>query len=190
MQSIAEAGPSHLTYEPEGTTNASTAPLRPLPSTAFYSIEYPGYVQPSSVPLAVDRLGGQGSIDAAFKRSGGKAASLLELHLQPGNPFAHPVAGEVVATNNILLKVTKRKRKWEEQEPLGNIGEYTIDAVGVVPKTARFRSECTVRLKPVPSDANGRQVWPTTSSDSTGKTAYRGCDMQWILWMVNSSAHR
>ena len=119
---------------------APAAPARPLPSTSFYSVEYPGYVQTASVPLAVCNMGGQQSLDTAFKRSASRTENLVELHLRPGNPFAHPIPGDVVSTNNILLKIVKRRRRKlnDDDEP---IGEYTAEAVGVIPKTVRFRSE-------------------------------------------------
>lgn len=123
--------------------HSSTAPLRPLPSTHFYSIEYPGYVKPTSVSLALERLGGQLGVDAAFKRTGSKSGSLLEMNMRPGNPFAHPVPGEVVSTNNILFKIVKRKRKRRDAEqPSQLVGEYTAHAMGIIPKTVRFRSRC------------------------------------------------
>jgi general transcription factor 3C polypeptide 5 (transcription factor C subunit 1) len=109
---------------------------------SFYSIEYPGYVQPSSVPLAIRSLGGQSKLDHAFKRTAPKSQqTLLELSLRPGNPFAHPIPGDVVGTNNLLLKVTKRKRKQVAGDPCTTTGEYTAEVVGVVSKTARFRSD-------------------------------------------------
>jgi general transcription factor 3C polypeptide 5 (transcription factor C subunit 1) len=124
-----------------------TAPEHPLPSTPFYSVEYPGYVLPTSVPLAIRNLGGQSSLDAAFKRAASKTEALVELNLRSGNPFAHPIPGDVVPTNNILLKVVKRKRKRSNVGPHDGsvddaIGEYTAEVVGVIPKTVRFRSEC------------------------------------------------
>ena len=137
-----EAGPSntiHSTHSPPRTEPPS-APSHPLPSTAFYSVEYPGYVKSTSVPLAVQTLGGQDTIDTVFKRPSGRTNSLVELHLRPEDPFAHPVAGEVVATNNILLKVVKRKRI-QKQGQKAPEGEYIAEAIGVIPKTARFRSE-------------------------------------------------
>jgi general transcription factor 3C polypeptide 5 (transcription factor C subunit 1) len=111
-----------------------------LPQLPFYSVEYPGYVQHSSVPLAINNLGGQSKIDHAFKRTPSKTQTLLELSLRPGNPFAHPIPGDVVGTNNLLLKVTKRKRKHVDDDS-STIGEYTTEVVGVVSKTARFRSD-------------------------------------------------
>jgi general transcription factor 3C polypeptide 5 (transcription factor C subunit 1) len=120
-----------------------SAPEHPLPSTAFYSVEYPGYVKPTSVPLAVRNLGGQACLDTVFKRTASKTETLVELKLRPDNPFTHPVPGDVVSTSNILLKVVKRRKKRLD----GNgavedetIGEYTAEAVGVIPKTVRFRS--------------------------------------------------
>lgn len=83
-------------------------------------------------------------------RAGGGADGLLELALRPGNPFAHPIPGDVVPANNLLLKVTRRRRKRRgaqgegEQEGEGQevLGHYTAEVVGVLAKTARFRSAC------------------------------------------------
>ena len=121
--------------------SAAAGPETALLQHSFYSVEYPGYVQPSSVPLAINNLGGQSKVDHAFKRTASKSQqSLLELSLRPGNPFAHPIPGDVVGTNNLLLKVTKRKRKQVFGDPC-TTGEYTAEIVGVVSKTARFRSD-------------------------------------------------
>ncbi|KAG1863336.1 RNA polymerase III transcription factor IIIC subunit-domain-containing protein [Suillus tomentosus] len=136
-----EAGPS--------STIRSEAPERPLPSTPFYSIEYPGYVKPESVPLAVSNLGGHSRLETAFKRTAAKNEALLELNLRPGNPFAHPIPGDIVSTNNILLKVVRRKRR----NPNGEcVGEFTAEAVGVIPKTARFRSMADYQFQPDMND--------------------------------------
>ncbi|RDX53075.1 hypothetical protein OH76DRAFT_1453987 [Lentinus brumalis] len=149
------AGPStHLSSADSGALGAP-APERPLASTHFYSVEYPGFVQPASAPLAIERLGGQQAIDTAFRRATGRdrVESLLELRLRPGNPYAHPVSGEVVPTSNIVLKVVKRKRRRKEGSlDDGSIGEYTVQAVGVIPKTARFRSMADFQYQPEMSD--------------------------------------
>ena len=58
---------------------------------SFYSVEYPGYVQPSSVPLAINNLGGQSKVDHAFKRTAPKSQqTLLELSLRPGTRSRTP----------------------------------------------------------------------------------------------------
>ena len=121
---------------------SNEAPERPLPQTQFYSVEYPGYVQDASVPKAVQNLGGKARLDQAFKRMAHKTESLIELALHPENPFAHPIPGDVVNTNNLVLKVTKRRRKRREGEPEdAGLGEYKAEIVGVTAKTVRFRGE-------------------------------------------------
>lgn len=114
----------------------SEARQHPLPQVPFYSVEYPGYVRPSSTHLAISNLGGQSKLDNTFRHATSKPESLLELTLRPNNPFAHHISGEAVATNNIVFKIVKRRRKNR------NEGEYTVEAVGVTHKTVRFRCTC------------------------------------------------
>ncbi|KAJ7228866.1 RNA polymerase III transcription factor IIIC subunit-domain-containing protein [Mycena pura] len=131
----------------------SPASVRSIPTTAFYSIEYPGYVRTTSVPLAVQNLGGQAALDNAFKRSAAKSEATLELKLRPGNPFAHPVPGDVVPTNSLVLKVVKRKRKNLMDVDGGALqGEYTAEIVGSAAKTVRFRSMADYQYQPDMND--------------------------------------
>jgi len=123
------------------SASSSTARERPLQQVAFYSIEYPGYIEEHSVPQAVENLGGQAKVDQAFRRTAQKTDALLELSFHPRNPFSHPIPGDVVPSQNLLLKVVKRKRRIDAaHNDDGAIGEYTADVVGIVSKTARFRS--------------------------------------------------
>ena len=123
----------------------------PLPPQHFYSIEYPGYVSPISVPIAIQNLGGQTCIDHAFmkiKRNEDRD-NLVDLRFRPDNPFSHPVPGDVTSTNNLLLKVVKRKRRrlcslHDSSDEIRCNGEYTAEVVGDVPKTLRFRSESSL----------------------------------------------
>lgn len=141
----AEAGPSNISVsqsQPPVATGLEPAPPRPLPPIHFYSIEYPGYVKSTSVPLALERLGGQQNVERAFKRGGSKSECTLELSMRPGNPFTHPLPGEALPASNIVLKVVKRKLKKKSNDgENGVIGEYRVEAVGVVAKSARFRSK-------------------------------------------------
>ncbi|KAJ7699882.1 RNA polymerase III transcription factor IIIC subunit-domain-containing protein [Mycena rosella] len=132
---------------------AIPAPERPIPATPFYSIEYPGYIRPTSVPLAVQNLGGQAALDSAFKRSAAKVEATVELRLRPRNPFAHPVPGDVVPTNNLVLKVVKRKRKNRMDADDGAPqGEYRVEVVGSTSKTVRFRSMADYQYQPDMND--------------------------------------
>ncbi|THV03289.1 hypothetical protein K435DRAFT_715662, partial [Dendrothele bispora CBS 962.96] len=139
------------------TMPSDRAPSHPLPSTPFYSVEYPGYVRPESVPKAIQNLGGPSSLEAAFRRGASKAETLVELKLRPDIPFAHPIPGEIVATNSIVFKVTKRRRKNRKPDAYDNagnpiIGDYKAEAVGVLPKVVRFRSMVDYQYQPNPED--------------------------------------
>ncbi|KAI6164704.1 RNA polymerase III transcription factor IIIC subunit-domain-containing protein [Pisolithus thermaeus] len=136
------------------TRTATAAQERPLPATQFYSVEYPGYVQPSSVHLALRNLGGPSSLENAFKRGAAKNEGLLELNFQPGNPFAHPIPGDIVNTSNILFKVTKRRRRKADgdKSPDAFAGDYTLEAMGIILKSARFRSMADYQFQPDMSD--------------------------------------
>jgi general transcription factor 3C polypeptide 5 (transcription factor C subunit 1) len=130
-----------------GTVTTSPAPEIKIPPVRIHSVEYPGYVQPTSVSEAVRTLGGHQVLEKAFRKST-KPDAFLELRYRPDNPFAHPIAGEVVQTNSILLKVIKRRRKrmegtFTDEQNAGSIGEYTVEPVGLIPGTARFRGEFT-----------------------------------------------
>jgi general transcription factor 3C polypeptide 5 (transcription factor C subunit 1) len=155
------------------TESRKTAPARDLPTTHFYSIEYPGYIRPESASKAVHSLGGQSSIDRAFRRNAPREDSLLELNLRPDNPFSHPLPGDLVPTNNLLLKVVKRKLKRpplpidddgrshnEGEQEQEVVGEYTAVAIGVIPKTARFRSEQIYSFTPPALCRLKRGVFP------------------------------
>lgn len=114
------------------------APKHPLPTTAYYVVEYPGRVKPTSVPDAVKTLGGMAALESAFRRGASKQETLIELHLRPDNPFAHPVPANIVSSTTMMMKVVKRKKKnASPEDPVQ--GEYTAQMVGVVPKTVRFR---------------------------------------------------
>ncbi|KAK7049690.1 tau 95 subunit of transcription factor TFIIIC [Paramarasmius palmivorus] len=137
--------------------NPHLARQQPLPATTLYSVEYPGYVSENSVPKAVQNLGGPSSLESTFRRGASKTESVIEVKLRPDNPFAHPVPGEVVPTNSIVLKITKRKRKRRAQgsnlkDASQDIGEYKAEAIGVLPKTVRFRSMVDFQYQPEDND--------------------------------------
>lgn len=117
----------------------------PLEHSAFYSVEYPGYVSPQSVPKAVERLGGPHNVTETFKRS-----LKIDLRLKDNDLFAHSPAGQTVTTHNLLMKVVRRKRKHPLDAAAASstgadasesFGQFTAEVIGMTPKTIRFRSE-------------------------------------------------
>lgn len=79
-----------------------------IPQKLFHSIEYPGYVRPASVPRAIARLGGEKKVSEAFRKN---LNVDLKLHDPGKRPFAHPPSGKTVEVQNLVLKVTRRRRK-------------------------------------------------------------------------------
>ncbi|KAI9357025.1 RNA polymerase III transcription factor IIIC subunit-domain-containing protein, partial [Zopfochytrium polystomum] len=103
------------------------APATPLPRWRFHAIEFPGRVH--SLAAAVHALGGAAAIEHA-----GPGIGTLELRFRPGDPFCHPVMGDVIGTSNLLMKVTKRRSR-----RTGRV-EVKTEVVGAVAKTCRFRA--------------------------------------------------
>ncbi|KAJ3415690.1 tau 95 subunit of transcription factor TFIIIC [Chytridiales sp. JEL 0842] len=108
-----------------------------LPNWNFHCIEYPGNVQDAE--RAIETMGGQKEIERAFAEE----LRSIELRYRPEDPFSHPITGEVVETADLLLKVTRKRRK----RPTGSNGTYCEDdymmkteVVGMVSKTCRFRA--------------------------------------------------
>ncbi|KAF8605517.1 hypothetical protein BDV93DRAFT_439107 [Ceratobasidium sp. AG-I] len=146
---------------PAPRPSTSETPSRLLASkTPYYAIEYPGYVQScdSSLSHAINKLGGQKSLNHTFSEGG----RILELRLQPDNPFAHPVTGDVVGTNKLLVKVVTRRKKRSvgdrdseaqpNEDTTQSTGTYSAEIVGVIPKTVRFRSMADFQYQPDEDD--------------------------------------
>lgn len=122
---VERPGPSRPRKQPGLATH------RHLPKTAYGSIEYPG---PVSHAAAIMDLTSQEEIDTCFNTSSGTNA-LLEVHYRKDKMGA-PVRGYRVASQKLLVKVVKRRRKD------GQGGVFTTEVVGPVNHTVRFRCEC------------------------------------------------
>ncbi|PVG00043.1 hypothetical protein CPB86DRAFT_783178 [Serendipita vermifera] len=146
--------------EPPSDAAIPLAKPVPLEHKPFYSIEYPGYVQLTSVPKAMDRLGGAQIVAETFRRG-----LKVDLKLKDNDPFAHPPNGQAVTTHNLLLKVVRRTRKKRtpsaieeggEDDDLSNKsaskGQFTAEVAGVVQKTLRFRNPIDFQYQPPKDD--------------------------------------
>ncbi len=64
------------------------------------------------------------------------SSGILDLKYRPEDLLSHPIPGEIVPTQNLLLRVTKRRRKGAHpSEPF----ETKYELLGPVNKTCRFR---------------------------------------------------
>ncbi|KAJ3884169.1 hypothetical protein GG344DRAFT_84464 [Lentinula edodes] len=94
-------GKALLTAALSGSVYAS-----PSGNSTEDSVEYPGYVQPASVPQAIRNLASPSK--TAFRRGTSKPETLVELKLQPDDSFVHPIPGS--RTMYRQSNATKEKR--------------------------------------------------------------------------------
>ncbi|KAJ3381438.1 tau 95 subunit of transcription factor TFIIIC [Entophlyctis sp. JEL0112] len=139
---------------------ADTAPVQPLRNWQFHAIELPGRIVSQTAEAAIESLGGLSALAKASCRASPSQShspvllhfpsqafsselAPLELRLRPDDPFSHPVLGEVVSTANLLLKVTRKRRK-KGSGPGGEHLEcdYRMESeiLGIITKTGRFRA--------------------------------------------------
>ncbi|KAJ3054727.1 tau 95 subunit of transcription factor TFIIIC [Rhizophlyctis rosea] len=135
------------------------APSLPLPSEIFHVIEYPGYVR--NLDNVFQTLGGKPAIEQSFSRLA-DTTNALELRYRPSDPFCHPIHGEIVATSNVLLKVTRRRKKKTLPERNGDPMDVDeaenpwivhVDVAGLVTKTCRFRALADYQYRPCSDDS-------------------------------------
>ncbi|CAK9787278.1 hypothetical protein CC85DRAFT_284365 [Cutaneotrichosporon oleaginosum] len=115
------------------------ARIRPLPRTTFRSVEYPGPMQRAD---QIMRHINQEDIDDTFNAPMSDMRQ-LELRYRPENRAAVPVRGNRVASQKVLVKITKRRRKGKVDQ-----GVFTADVMGNIPQTVRFRSMADYQYTP------------------------------------------
>lgn len=59
----------------------------------------------------------------------------MELRYRPKDPFCHPINGSIVPTSQVLVKVTRRRKKNQPEDQ----GQLSTEIVGTIPQTCRFR---------------------------------------------------
>ncbi len=130
---------------PEASTS-KLAPEYPIPSpfVELAGIEYPGRV--GNTDKAFASLGGlprlSNNLDHTKFKEVTSPAHAIEYDLNPKNAFAHPVPAFVTHTGNVVLKITKRRRKVQKVDAEGRLvesGVFKAEVCGVCTKTVRFR---------------------------------------------------
>ena len=136
---------------PEAST--SYAPYPPNPRAGYASVEYPSTV---SHPSAILRLVSQEDINECFNTAINKP-TMLEIKFGGSDRSGVPIRGNRVPSQKLLLKISRRRRRREQDEGMGTEdaekgpvrpgaeeGIFTSEIVGPIPQTVRFRCMLTV----------------------------------------------
>ncbi|KAF9970142.1 General transcription factor 3C polypeptide 5 [Actinomortierella ambigua] len=130
-------------------TDFVSAPVLEVDKTPIYVVEYPGHIKnpknPRSILKVKESLGGEQRLMKNF----------LTGRLQPQlsyrrhDPFSTPILGELVPTQNLVIKVTKRYKVPKKPGSTAKLtakdipedaipDECSYQLIGVVKKTIRF----------------------------------------------------
>ncbi|RHZ56369.1 hypothetical protein Glove_402g64 [Diversispora epigaea] len=144
----------------DGLPQYDKAPNKTIPSQQLFSVEYPGYVK--NMDKVLQTLGGRKGLKKAVNED------LMELRFRPGDPFCHPINGDVIPTSNLLLKVSWKRKKIKKrvsqrlveeeeveednQSDEKNIKDLDFQVIGIISKTCRFRGMADYQFVPNPND--------------------------------------
>ncbi|GAA5949643.1 hypothetical protein JCM3765_002738 [Sporobolomyces pararoseus] len=125
------------------TTGVADAPTyslsSPVKSRRFTTIEYPSPISLSTTSLSTALSTLTPSLDKL-----GDTSKVVEIDLSNNrNPYLHKVCSTSFESNNLVLKLTKRRRKVPKRDEFGNVieqGEYKVEPLGVERRLIRFRA--------------------------------------------------
>jgi general transcription factor 3C polypeptide 5 (transcription factor C subunit 1) len=86
----------------------------------------------------------QADVDACFNAPMSEAR-LLEMKYRPMERASIPVRGSRVATQKVMVKVVRKRRKKGRSGEGEDEGVFTANIVGSIPQTVRFRCKSSVR---------------------------------------------
>uniref|UniRef100_A0A4W4E5G2 Transcription factor IIIC subunit 5 HTH domain-containing protein n=1 Tax=Electrophorus electricus TaxID=8005 RepID=A0A4W4E5G2_ELEEL len=126
--------------------SGSTATLS-LTDKKLVCVEYPGFV--ISVDNMLDSVGGEQALTKTYADS----SKRLELRFRPKDPYCHPVCGNRYSSNNLLLRVCRRKRK-------GSSGEahITMEILGLIGTTYKFQGMADFQYLAMHNEPDGSKV--------------------------------
>ncbi|KAJ2613153.1 tau 95 subunit of transcription factor TFIIIC [Coemansia sp. RSA 1365] len=108
-----------------------------LPEHTLLSVEYPGYVVDTD--KAIESIGGSKKLARDTTENVGMP---IELRYRYNDPTSHPINGEIIPTQNLLVKVTRRVRRPKGKNDTTTREERTnttAEVVAIIDKTVRFR---------------------------------------------------
>ncbi|SGY33971.1 BQ5605_C002g01574 [Microbotryum silenes-dioicae] len=117
----------------------------------FAAIEFPGPVR--RLDRALEAVGGLKHLSEALLNPSDntpKNAIELQLNRGPKGVYTHPVPATIVSGGNIVLRLTRRRRKRPLRDAEGNIveqGIYSIEPLGVASQNIRFRATADFKVQ-------------------------------------------
>ncbi|KAF2076999.1 hypothetical protein CYY_001708 [Polysphondylium violaceum] len=122
------------------------APIKPLPTTVYYGLEYPANVQ--NADKAIENVGGLSRI-AKVVRSSEKEC--LQLKFRQNNSSAKPAYGTKVPTCHLLLRV--RKNNMVVDNDIVSSGNVVNNSNGVENDTSNGNNGSGVNTPPHPKES-------------------------------------
>ncbi|KAI8372820.1 RNA polymerase III transcription factor IIIC subunit-domain-containing protein, partial [Radiomyces spectabilis] len=113
----------------DATNSFEPAPNLPIGKKKYLCVEYPAIVK--NTHRAIDAMGGEKALAASLVHE-----TPIELRFRPGDPFSHPINGDIVPSSKLLVKVTRRVKSGQPTEE----AEIKTELLGTVSKTLRFRT--------------------------------------------------
>ncbi|KAJ2455227.1 tau 95 subunit of transcription factor TFIIIC [Coemansia sp. RSA 2336] len=102
----------------------------PFPENTAFAVDYPGYVVDTEKALCT--IGGSKKLARNINEDVGMP---IELRYRYKDPTSHPIKGEIVSTQNVLIKVTRRVKKSDR-----SIVDTSAKAIALIDKSVRFRT--------------------------------------------------
>ncbi|KAJ2399358.1 tau 95 subunit of transcription factor TFIIIC [Coemansia sp. RSA 2559] len=134
--------------------NKEAAVRQSLPQRTVVSVEYPGYV--NNTETAIKTIGGPERLARIVDEDVGMP---VELRYRYKDLASHPINGNVIPTQNLLVKVKRRTRvprhkdnNHSTSKTAAGDTETTAEIVGIITKTVRFRMLADFQVVPPPSD--------------------------------------
>lgn len=140
----------------DSSSDAPTYRLNHQTLSQFSTLSYPSPISTSqsSLQAALSTLPSLPSLSKQLSQPSNQQPA-IELNLSINNPYHHKVQASIQHSNNLVIRVTKRKRKVPLRNEKGEIiqeGQYRIEPVGIENKLIRFRgTSLSLSLSHLPS---------------------------------------
>ncbi|KAJ2631664.1 tau 95 subunit of transcription factor TFIIIC [Coemansia sp. RSA 1290] len=102
----------------------------PFPENTAFAVDYPGYVMDTEKALCT--IGGSEKLARNINEDVGMP---IELRYRYKDPTSHPIKGEIVSTQNLLIKVTRRVKKSDR-----SVVDTSAKVMALIDKSVRFRT--------------------------------------------------